>query len=411
MKRSTSQLEMTNFYFQGSLQKLRLIEKDFDSSVSDEEKFEEKDNSDDENFVSGFAGWETNDISYKAMLEHFDFSLEYEEMGGDSDEEGMSDIAWAICKNRSPMFQARMEPIPVQLKADIIVNWLYRHKKRETVARENGINVEQVNNIIYEFATIKRTGKKERKATNLLRRKLYGWHSKFLKEFAENNFEKGFTLVNARRALLNEFSDINDISLSSLSYLFRKQLKFSYKKLGLSNPTKARSENKSNLLFWIKLIASLVNDGFHVVFLDEFMVNRETTKTYGWARRGQPGRLLEKPWDFKMSFIVAHSPASVEGLVGTTTTFNKIKYADFLKSLIAKLKNDPEIEDEKIVVVADNWRFHRADKIKRLFVKERLLWLFIPPYSPEANACEKLINFIKVHIKNQVTKQRYSASS
>ena len=163
--------------------------------------------------------------------------------------EGMSDIAWAICKNRSPMFQARMEPIPVQLKADITVNWLYRHKKRETVARENGINVELVNNIIYEFATIKRTGKKERKAINLLRRKLYGWYSKFLKEFAENNFEKGFTLVNARRALLNEFSDINDISLSSLIYLFRKQLKFIYKKLGLNNLIKARSENKSNFYF------------------------------------------------------------------------------------------------------------------------------------------------------------------
>ena len=103
------------------------------------------------------------------------------------------------------------------------------------------------------------------------------------------------------------------------------------------------------------------------------MINRDTTKTYGWARKGQPGRLLEKPSDFKMSSIVSHSPARVEGLVGTTTTFNQNKYADFLKTLIAKLKSDPEIEDKRIVLVADNCRFHRTNQIKKIFEKERLV--------------------------------------
>ena len=116
----------------------------------------------------------------------------------------------------------------------------------------------------------------------------------------------------------------------------------------------------------------MVNEQFHVVFLDEFLVNRETTSAYGWARKGQPGRLLMKSLGFKASFIVAFSLSRVEGLKGTTTTLNQIKFATFLRSLIAKLKNNSIINDRKIVIVADNYRFHRSKNIKKIFEKERL---------------------------------------
>ena len=207
---------------------------------------------------------------------------------------------------------------------------------------------------------------------NWSRHKLKEWHSKFLELFAESNFGKEFTLVDARKAFLRESSDLNGISHSSLSQLFRLQLKFSYKKLGINNLIEERPENKSNLLSWIKLIFYLVKERFHVVFLDEFIINIETTKAYCWARKGQPGRLLEKPSDFKMSFIVSHSPARVEGLVGTTTTFNQDKYADFLRTLIVKLKSDSEIEDKMIVLMTDNCRFHRTTKSRKYLKKKDL---------------------------------------
>ena len=106
------------------------------------------------------------------MCDFYVFSLEFEEIDRGLEEEKMSYIAWAVAKNRSPMFLARIEPIPVDIKADIIVNWWYKHKKRVTEADENGLSIKQVNNIIYEFMTIKRASKKARKASNLTRRKL-----------------------------------------------------------------------------------------------------------------------------------------------------------------------------------------------------------------------------------------------
>ena len=81
---------------------------------------------------------------------------------------------------------------------------------------------------------------------------------------------------------------------------------------------------------------------------------------------------MRKTLRFQDEFIVSHSLARVEGLVGTTTTFNQEKYADFLRTLIVNVKSDPEIEDKRIVVVADNWRFHRTSQIKKIFEKERL---------------------------------------
>ena len=410
MRRSTLPFEMTNFYYPGSRQRLRLIEKDFDNPSSNEEMSEDEIDNNGDNQTRGFVGWEKNDITYRFMLEHFGIPIEYEEMSKDSREQEISSLSWEVAKNRSPMYKSRIEPIPVHIKADIIINWLYKHKKKDVEAYENGISIEQVENIIYEFISVKRAGKKERKKLNLSRQKLYRWHYRFLEEFADNNFGKGFTLKDAKSALLSEFPDLNDVSISTLSQLFRKHLKFSYKKLGVNNPIKERPENKSSLLFWIKLVSYFIKEKFHVVFLDEFMINRETIKTYGWARKGQPGRIIERPSNFKMSFIVAHTPEWVEGLVGTKSTFDQNKYAYFLRTLIAKLKSDSAIEDNKIVIVADNCRFHRTNQIRRIFEKENLIWLFIPSYSPEANPCEKLINFIKSHIKIQISKQRYSTA-
>ena len=108
-------------------------------------------------------------------------------------------------QNRSLMYKPRIEPIPVHVKADIIINWLHKHEKKDVEAYENEISIEQAENIIYEFISVKRAGKKERKKLNLSRQKLYRWYYRFLEEFAENNFEKGFILTDAKMLCSKNF--------------------------------------------------------------------------------------------------------------------------------------------------------------------------------------------------------------
>ena len=89
-------------------------------------------------------------------------------------------------------------------------------------------------------------------------------------------------------------------------------------------------------------------------------------------------------------------------IMGTKTTFNQNKYIKFLKTLLLKIKQSRDNDQQKIVVIADNWRFHRTEHMRSLLLNERVVWLFIPPYWPEINPWEKLINFIKGYVKSQV---------
>ena len=144
-----------------------------------------------------------------------------------------------------------------------------------------------------------------------------------------------------------------------------------------------------------------------MVFVDEFLINKNTVRTYGWTRKGMPGRVRQKPIDFKMSFVVAHSHEKIEGIMGTSGIFNQIKYTYFLERLMHDIKQRQNVDQRKIIVVADNWRFHRTNKVLSFFKKEKIKWLFIPPYNPEINPCEKSINMIKEYVKSQASQQRY----
>ena len=70
--------------------------------------------------------------------------------------------------------------------------------------------------------------------------------------------------------------------------------------------------------------------------------------------RRDPGRLLRLPTEFKMSFVVAHGTNRVEGIMGTKTTFNQNKYIKILKTLLLKIKQSLDYDQQQIVVIADN---------------------------------------------------------
>ena len=174
----------------------------------------------------------------------------------------------------------------------------------------------------------------------------------------------------------------------------------------MANPFKATPDYKVNLASWWRAIIGLIEQGFHLLSVDEFLVNRSTFHTHRWTKRGMPERLLKKPTNFKMSVVVANSLNRVEGIMGTKTTFNQIKYTIFLKELINKMKQNSDVDPRKVTVVADNCRFHRTNLVERFFKNNKLLCLFIPLYCPEIKPCEKLINFIKSYVKKEVVMEK-----
>ena len=136
--------------------------------------------------------------------------------------------------------------------------------------------------------------------------------------------------------MIKKCRDLQNISVSNFSRPFRHRLSLSYKKLGINNPKKMDLDSRSLLTSWCRATIGLLNSGFHLIFVDEFVINRNTIHTYGWVHKGKPGRLLLRPNNFKMSFVVAHSKWRMKGILGTKNTFNQYKFIKFFRHLLTK---------------------------------------------------------------------------
>ena len=398
--------DITYFYKPGMESGLKMMSSKYqgEAEESTNERFYDSDSG--ETDFKCFVGWKTGDVPYSEVIsiDSNKVELTHEENLAIS---GLQPSFQAsISKIRGLLLRVRTEQLPVELKTEVVINWCFKRVSISKQAMRQGMTISQIRNIIYEFQALRKANKKFGRSLNNARRKIEVLHVEWLAEFVKAHQLNGFTRTDARACLLRSFPDLGSISLSSVGNVLHRSLGLSFKKLGGTNIKKVRPESLSNLVKWLELLISLLNDQYYLIFIDEFTVNRQTQLTYGWTQKGKPGRMLIRAIDFKMSFIIAHSQVKVEGIIGTKSTFNQAKYKHFLSELVLNLKLNERLDWSKVFIVADNWVFHRTDLIRQFFTQAKLRWLFIPPYSPELNAWEKLINFIKSKVKMMVGEQR-----
>ena len=61
------------------------------------------------------------------------------------------------------MFHVKKEQIPEEIKAEIVLNCLYKNQSKDKEAMKHEITLQIINNAIYEFQIIKRVSKRTRK--------------------------------------------------------------------------------------------------------------------------------------------------------------------------------------------------------------------------------------------------------
>ena len=111
------------------------------------------------------------------------------------------------------MFHVRRETIPLVVKAEIVLNCLYKKMSRNEEAQRDGVTLRMVDNIIYEFQQIKQVSKNIKKSINLRRTKIIKRHIKCLRKYIEEKSEKGSTLESARHHLAQRFPNIGNTCL------------------------------------------------------------------------------------------------------------------------------------------------------------------------------------------------------
>jgi transposase len=83
-------------------------------------------------------------------------------------------------------------------------------------------------------------------------------------------------------------------------------------------------------------------------------------------------------------------------------TFSALTFGDFVRYLLQSTQG-------QIYLILDNARWHRSKILKEFFEtnQQRLVFIFLPPYSPELNPIERVWRIIR----RKVTHNRYFPST
>jgi transposase len=121
-----------------------------------------------------------------------------------------------------------------------------------------------------------------------------------------------------------------------------------------------------------------------------------------WAPRGQQPHVLSASTRQKVGFFGALNLKTGCLLTKEASTFNAETFSDFLHYLLQHTEG-------KMHLILDNVSWHKARDLRDLFIQnqDRLVRVFLPPYSPELNPIERVWRITR----RQVTHNRYFEST
>jgi transposase len=134
---------------------------------------------------------------------------------------------------------------------------------------------------------------------------------------------------------------------------------------------------------------------------DEVHFQRHSSLIRMWAPKGQQPRVVSASTRQKVGYLGALNLKTGCLLTQEASTFNAATFGNFLYHLL-------QHTDGKIHLILDNASWHKAVDLRDFFInnQDRLVRIFLPPYSPELNPIERVWRVTR----RQVTHNRYFES-
>ena len=134
---------------------------------------------------------------------------------------------------------------------------------------------------------------------------------------------------------------------------------------------------------------------------DEVHFQRHSSLIRMWAPKGQQPRVLSASTRQKVGYFGALDLKTGCLLTKEAPTFNAETFGGFLSYLLQHTQG-------KIHLILDNVSWHKAQDLSDFFIanRDRLVRVFLPPYSPELNPIERVWRITR----RQVTHNRYFQS-
>jgi transposase len=104
-----------------------------------------------------------------------------------------------------------------------------------------------------------------------------------------------------------------------------------------------------------------------------------------WAPKGEQPRVSSPSCRHKVGFFGALNLKTGQLVTQEAPTFNAQTFGDFIRLLLLSTQG-------QIYLILDNARWHRSQDLKPFFEanRDRIVIVFMPPYSPELNPIERV---------------------
>jgi transposase len=135
---------------------------------------------------------------------------------------------------------------------------------------------------------------------------------------------------------------------------------------------------------------------------DEVHFQRHSSLIRMWSTKGQQPRVLSPSVRHKVGFFGALNLKTGQLVTQEAATFNAQTFGDFIRYLLQSTQG-------KIFLILDNARWHHAKDLQEFFKanRDRLVFIFLPAYSPELNPIERVWRITR----RKVTHNRYFPST
>ena len=156
---------------------------------------------------------------------------------------------------------------------------------------------------------------------------------------------------------------------------------------------------------------TLANEGWEIVFIDEFNISSHKNKFRGWPLKEYKPTIKAKLDSFSMYFILAVSMNNIYGVLTSVKACNHQVFIYFLDNLMESRDKVFKMNNKKTIYIMDNCSIHKAKKVAEYAKSRQISLLTITTYSPSLNGAEKIIQAIKAKTNKYRSRGRYELSA
>ena len=211
---------------------------------------------------------------------------------------------------------------------------------------------------------------------------------------------------NVKLAIEDQFPEIRNISLSTVTRALKQRVRMSYKKLHRRDIGTFRRANIIKYIDSAWIVQNLVNAGWELIYFDGFGWDSRRSQFYGWSKKGHAGYVKMFNDKLDINFIWAISQEWFYGVMGVNGTTDSKSIIKFIEEVWEYRRNKIDMKNKKFILVSDNASVNVWEEVSNFILSSGLRMMTIPPYWLAMNPAEKVINWIKTKVKEVQSKNK-----